>query len=122
MSQSRRTFVGAGVTLAAASALGALSVGALGQSQSQNPNPTIPNPFPPDSMGGPPPRRIGPAERMKANQEQIKKSTVRLAELIVELQKDLEANDTTNVLSLGVIRKTEEIEKLARQIKSLVRG
>ena len=119
MSQSRRTFVGAGAALAAASVLGAMPLAALGQSQ----NPTIPtNPFPPEPMGGLPPRRIGPAERMKANQAQIKKSTVRLAELIVELQKDLEANDTTNVLSLGVIRKTEEIEKLARQIKSLVRG
>jgi len=100
-----------------------MSLAALGQSQNPSPNPTIPiNPFPPEPMGGLPPRRIGPAERMKANQAQIKKSTVRLAELIVELQKDLEANDTTNVLSLGVIRKTEEIEKLARQIKSLVRG
>jgi len=118
MSQSRRTFVGAGVSLAAASALGAMSLAALGQSQ----NPATPiNPFP-EPMGPLPPRRIGPAERMKANQAQIKKSTVRLAELVVELQKDLEANDTTNVLSLGVIRKTEEIEKLARQIKSLVRG
>jgi len=44
------------------------------------------------------------------------------SEVVGELQKDLEANDTTNVLSLGVIRKAEEIEKLARQIKSLVRG
>ena len=108
--------------MAAASALGAMSLAALGQSQ--NPNPTIPiNPFPPEPMGDSlPSRRIGPAERMKANQEQIKKSTARLVELAGELQKDLEANDTTNVLSLGVIRKTEEIEKLARQIKSLVRG
>ena len=110
--------------MAAASALGAMSLAALGQSQNPNPNPTIPiNPFPPEPMGDSlPSRRIGPAERMKANQEQIKKSTARLVELAGELQKDLEANDTTNVLSLGVIRKTEEIEKLARQIKSLVRG
>jgi hypothetical protein len=69
-----------------------------------------------------PSRRITPAERMKMNQAEIRKHSARLAEAVGELQKDLEANDTTTVLSLSVIRKAEEIEKLARQIRTLVRG
>jgi hypothetical protein len=59
---------------------------------------------------------------MKMNQEQIKQRSARLAEVVGDLRKELEANDTANVLPLSVIRKTEEIERLARQIRSLVRG
>jgi hypothetical protein len=59
---------------------------------------------------------------MKMNRRQIKERSARLAEVVGELQKELEANDTANVLPLNVIRKAEEIEKLAREIRTLVRG
>ena len=118
MSESRRTFLGAAAAFAAVSAWGAVSLAA----QSQGQTGSAPNPYP-SPFGGPIPERlVSPADRMKLNQVQIKKSSARLAEVVGELQKDLEANDTTNVLSLGVIRKAEEIEKLARQIRTLVRG
>jgi hypothetical protein len=119
MSQSRRKFLGAGLTMAAASALGAASLPA------QNQGPTSPSssPFPRDPIGGPMPTiRRDPAARMRANQEQIQKHTARLVELVAEVQKDLDENDTRNVLSLNVIKKTEEIEKLARQLRDLIRG
>jgi len=118
MSESRRTFLGAAAAFAAVSAWGAVSLAAQAQGQTG----AAPMPFPPPIGGPMPERRVSPADRMKINQEQIKKSSARLAEVVGELQKDLEANDTTNVLSLGVIRKAEEIEKLARQIRTLVRG
>jgi hypothetical protein len=120
MSQTRRVFLGAGVTFAAASALGAVARAAQGQGQTGS----IPvTPFPTEGVGGPlPSPRLNRTNVMKANQDQVKKSVARLAELVGELQKDLEANDTKNVLSLGMIRKTEEIEKLARQVRSLIRG
>ena len=121
MSESRRTFLGAAAAFAAVSAWGAVSLAAQAQGPAgaaQFPITSIPS-----QTGGPIfERRVTPAERMQMNQVQIRKSSARLAEVVGELQKDLEANDTTNVLSLGVIRKAEEIEKLARQIKSLVRG
>ena len=118
MSESRRTFLGAAAAFAAVSAWGAVSLAAQAQGQTG----AAPMPFP-SQIGGPfLERKLTPAERMKMNQAQIKKSSARLAEVVGELQKDLEANDTTNVLSLGVIRKAEEIEKLARQIRTLVRG
>ena len=60
--------------------------------------------------------------RMRLNQAQIKKSMERFTEVVGELQKDFDANSTTTVLSMAAVRKTEEIEKLARQIRSLVRG
>ena len=42
--------------------------------------------------------------------------------LVDELQKDFKENDTTEILSLDVLRKSEEIEKLAKHIRDLVRG
>jgi hypothetical protein len=39
-----------------------------------------------------------------------------------ELKKDVDATDSSNVLSLGMVHKAEEIEKLARHIASLARG
>ena len=40
-----------------------------------------------------------------------------MSELIDALQKQLKENDTTDILSLDVIRKSEEIEKLAQQVR-----
>ncbi len=59
---------------------------------------------------------------LKANRAAISKDVTRMSELIDALQKQLKENDTTDILSLDVIRKSEEIEKLARQVRDLVRG
>ena len=122
MSQSRRSFLGAAAAVAA-SAWGGVSLAALAQDQAAPPRPVV-SPFQERTpIGGPlPTLRLTPAQRMRMNQEQIKKSSARLAEVVGELQKNLEANDTTHVLSLDVIREAEEIERLARQIRTLVRG
>lgn len=45
-----------------------------------------------------------------------------MSELIDALQKQLKENDATDILSLDVIRKSQEIEKLARHVHDLVRG
>jgi len=59
---------------------------------------------------------------LKANRAAISKDVTRMSELIDALQKQLKESDTTDILSLDVIRKSEEIEKLARQVRDLVRG
>jgi hypothetical protein len=122
MFQSRRSFLGAAASLATASVWGVASLVA----QSQDPI-ALPNmsrlPIPQDAIGTAPPEpRINPAERMKRNQAEIEKSMKRLKEAVGELQKDFDANSTTSVLSMSAVHKTEEIEKLARQIRSLMRG
>ncbi len=45
-----------------------------------------------------------------------------MSDLVGALQKQLKESDTTDILSLDVIRKSEEIEKLARHVRDLVRG
>jgi cell division protein ZapA (FtsZ GTPase activity inhibitor) len=59
---------------------------------------------------------------LKANQADIEKDMVRLKAAVGELEKEFGSNDTTAVLSLAAVHKTEEIEKLARHIRDLVRG
>ncbi len=59
---------------------------------------------------------------LKANREAIAKDVARMSGLVDELQKEFKENDTTEILSLDVLRKSEEIEKLAKHIRDLVRG
>lgn len=114
MSHSRRDFLGAAVMLVARSAFGAPQV-------QQGGPPPKGDVYPQDTVT---PRRPGhrpdPRAVLKANQEEIKKDVARLSDIVAELQKSLDENDTKEVLSLDVIHKTEEIEKLAKQIRSLV--
>jgi hypothetical protein len=103
-----------------ASAWGAKALAA--QNQPQFPGPAGPFPNGPFSGSPLPERRVSSAERMKMNQEKIAKDMARLKEAVNELQKEFDANSTSTVLSIAAIRKTEEIEKLAREIRGLIRG
>jgi hypothetical protein len=71
----------------------------------------------------------GPSEAPKANpklltanQTGIKTNVEKLAELAEELKKQVEDTDSTKVLSLDMIKKSQEIEKLAHTIAALARG
>ena len=52
----------------------------------------------------------------KDRQESLKKDTAQLYKLATELKDSVDKTDQ-NMLSLQVVRKTEEIEKLARDIR-----
>jgi len=59
-------------------------------------------------------------EILKTEHEQNIKDAAKLAELSQQLQVDLEKNDRF-VLSLDTLKKTDEIEKLAKRIRSRLR-
>lgn len=59
---------------------------------------------------------------LEANQKDIKKNVERLFQLASELKTEVEKTDSAQVLSLGMLRKAEEIEKLAKEIKSRAKG
>ena len=59
---------------------------------------------------------------LKERQKNIKKDIDRLFELATELKAAVEKTDSTAVLSVAMIKKAEEIEKLARQIKEYAKG
>ena len=51
------------------------------------------------------------------NRRALKKDVERLYDLAVQLKTDVEKTDSTTVLSLALVKKAEEIEKLAKHIK-----
>jgi len=59
-------------------------------------------------------------EILKAEHQQNIKDAAQLAELVQQLQQDLEKNDYT-VLSLSTLKKTDDIEKLVKKIHARLR-
>ena len=60
------------------------------------------------------------AEILKSERAQNIKEAAQLVELSKELQQELEKNESY-VLSLGTLKKTDEIEKLVKRIRSRLR-
>jgi hypothetical protein len=69
-----------------------------------------------------PPAPKADPKLLKENQTGIKTNVTKLAELAQELKKQVEETDATKVLSLDLIKKSQEIEKLAHQIATLAKG
>lgn len=93
---------------------------------SQNPNPT---PTPrraanPDDKAAldASPGNIDPKTILEANQKDIKKSVDKLYQLASELKAEVDKTDEVKVLSVALLKKTEEIEKLAHTIRSRALG
>jgi len=126
MNRNRRNFIQA-VPAALAAPFAAFLAGSFARSsgaqnpqaphpQSQPPFPTPPdNPFP-DAP------KIDPKLVLKHNQQQIQDDVVKLYSLAGDLKEQAGKTDSTSILSLPLVQKAEEIEKLARQIKNLARG
>jgi hypothetical protein len=113
MYSSRRAFIGACLSLAA---------GAVWASQQGPPSRQVPPPFPPSEPAEHSRNSKRDRALLKANREAVAKDVTRMSELIDALQKQLKENDSADILSLDVIRKSEEIEKLAKHVRDLVRG
>jgi hypothetical protein len=116
MYPSRRTFIGTSLSLAAS----AVAVWAAQQGPPSQVPPPFSPPEPPEIARNRNPKRD--RAMLKANREAITKDVTRMSELVDALQKQLKENDSADILSLDVIRKSEEIEKLAKHVRDLVRG
>jgi hypothetical protein len=58
----------------------------------------------------------------RANQIEIKTDIAKLYEMVAELKEQIENTDATATLSFSVVKKAQQIEKLAKQIKDLAKG
>ena len=56
------------------------------------------------------------------SQKQIREDIARLYEMASELKGELERTDANSTLSVSLVKKAQQIEKLAKQIKELARG
>jgi DNA polymerase II large subunit len=70
----------------------------------------------------PRPAKLDPKLILESNQKEMKKNVERLFDLASELKAEVEKTDSVQVLSMAMLRKTEEIEKLAREIRSRAKG
>jgi hypothetical protein len=68
------------------------------------------------------PTELDPKIMLKEHQKQIRTDVERLYDLAGELKDQVEKTETEHVLSLPMIQKAEQIEKLAKQVKTLARG
>jgi hypothetical protein len=59
---------------------------------------------------------------LEANEKDIKKNIEKLYQLATDLKAEVEKTDSARVLSLAMVKKAEEIEKLAREIKTRAKG
>jgi hypothetical protein len=59
---------------------------------------------------------------LEANEKDIKKNIEKLYQLASDLKAEVEKTDSSQVLSLALVKKAEEIEKLAHDIKSRAKG
>jgi peptidoglycan hydrolase CwlO-like protein len=90
----------------------------------QDPFPKAPAPLhpgedePPANPNAKSPTKI----RLEENQKDIKKDIEKLFDLASQLKQQVEKTDATAVLSLAMVKKAEEIERLARQIKERAKG
>jgi len=113
MAHDRRRF------LQAVSAAGAALLAAAPFLAAQNP---VQRPGDPEEP--PDPGLAGKAAKaaLDENQKDIRKNVERLFQLASDLKKEVEKTDSTVILSVSLLRKTEEIEKLARQIRNRAKG
>jgi hypothetical protein len=82
------------------------------------------NPQPPTPIQDPtltPTLNPDPKLILKHNQTQLREDVEKLYSLALELRAQVETTETTQVLSLPLIQKAEQIEKLAKQVKTLAR-
>jgi hypothetical protein len=68
------------------------------------------------------PRKEALKAQLKENQKKLRRDADHLLQMAKALKDEADKTEHTEVLSLSLVRKTDEIEKLARQIKGLVRG
>jgi hypothetical protein len=80
---------------------------------------------PPDPSGDPDeasPSKSPTKVMLESNEKDIKKSIDKLFQLATDLKEEVEKTDSSKVMSVAMIKKAEEIERLAHDIKTRARG
>jgi hypothetical protein len=68
------------------------------------------------------PPRADPKVQLKEDQKTLRRDVNRLVQLAKELKDETDMTPETDVLSLSLVKKAEDIEKLARQIRDRIRA
>jgi cytochrome P450 len=122
MDTGRRSFLSAvAATLAAAETLLAAA-----QGQGRHDSSHIPSIQDPAGAAGPDdvplPPRADPKVMLKEEQKELRRDVDRLLQMVKDLKDESDKTPETDVLSLSLVKRAEDIEKLARQIKEHIRA
>ena len=122
MKTGRRFFVsGIAVTLAGTRALLAGGQGQRRESPSHIPQiPDASGSTGTDDISLPP--RADPKVQLKEGQKELRRDVDHLLQLAKDLKDESDKTPETDVLSLSLVKKAEDIEKLARQIRDRIRA
>ena len=120
MKTGRRFFLsGIAATLAGTRAL-------LAGGQRHEPRPSITQIPDASSSNGtdntPLPPGADPKRHLKEDQKALRRDVDRLVQLAKDLKDESDKTPETDVLSLSLVKKAEDIEKLARQIRDRIRA
>jgi hypothetical protein len=122
MPESRRHLLtalfGAAGVLAVEPLLAGLQAQGVSPKAKVYPNGRDPN----QSPGLDEPSRPDPKAIERANQIELRTDVTKLYEMVAELKDQLEKTDPKSTYSLSILKKAQQIEKLAKQIKSLAKG
>jgi hypothetical protein len=122
MRETRRKFV---VGLAAGSFLAAGAEFLFGQRHAPRPR-MQPRRFPVDASQNGDPATLDPKAAKTAlllqNEKEFREGVEHLSVLVNELREEVDKTATTDVLSVRMYKKAQEIEKLAKQIKNKAKG
>ena len=114
--ESRRRFLT--VWLAAGIPTILVSTAAMGQRPQPPPKPGGQENQDQDSA----PPKLDSKTALEANKKDIKRDIEKLFQLASDLKVEVEKTDSVQVLSMAMVKKTEEIEKLAKEIRSRAIG
>ena len=117
MDHQKRDFLGLLFTAAVVTPIALFARGATAHQMGRRPG--QPDPLS-DPMNQPPP--FDPKKIQEHNQKTIVQDIQKLYKLAGELKDEVEKTDSTTTLSLPMIQKAKEVEKLAKQIASLAVG
>ena len=75
-----------------------------------------------DQTEAPQPNRAAKRAKLIHDEKEFRDGVERLYQLTVELRKEVQQTPTAAVFSVPMIKKTEAIEKLAKQLKNKAKG
>jgi hypothetical protein len=119
MSDTRRGFLTA---LAGTGTLVLMRAGILSGQSKPSSRPATSDPSTEPESSDPTPGKSPTKAILDANEKDIKKNIEKLYQLASDLKAEVEKTDSSRVLSLALLKKAEEIEKLAHDIKSRAKG
>ncbi len=122
MLETRRVFV---MTMAAAAGVLAAEDGwAFTQYPPTPPPPPKPGvtPNPAEIHANPQATAATKRATLRQNEKEFREGVERLYQLTGELREEVQKTTTTEVLSVRMVKKTEEIEKLAKLLKNRAKG